>query len=171
MKISNLLQASQLLIIVVLFIQLMGLQNQLQSLQLVIVDGLDVNPNRQHSRQLTNNTADEPKVLGTTAGSPANSASLRQIQAMLRQELALLTAPPAVTVIPAVTDPQDLIDRELLFDLVDQEVDFYINHGAISNQEMSNLQLEIAKLDPSGKKQAMSRLVKAINSGQLDGRL
>lgn len=55
--------------------------------------------------------------------------------------------------------------------LVEQELDFYINRGAISPAEMSALQSEIAKLGPEGRADAMRRLVGAINAGELDGRL
>ena len=73
-----------------------------------------------------------------------------------------LTAPP---------DPYDEIDYQQQYELVDQELDFFINQGTISDADMAALQLEIAKLDPEGREEMLRRIVKALNSGELDGRL
>jgi len=62
-------------------------------------------------------------------------------------------------------------ELELQLELVHQEIDLYLDQGEISNAEMAVLQSEIARLSPSQRVVAMRRLVAAINSGELDGRL
>jgi len=54
---------------------------------------------------------------------------------------------------------------------VAEEIEYYISTGTISEVNMSKLQSEIARLDERGRKQMMSKLVGAINNGQLAGRL
>jgi hypothetical protein len=55
--------------------------------------------------------------------------------------------------------------------LVNSQLDRYIQAGVISNSEMARLQSEIGKLDPAARHAAMQKLVRAMNSGALDGRL
>jgi len=55
--------------------------------------------------------------------------------------------------------------------LVNSQLDRYIQAGVISNSEMARLQSEIGKLDPAARSAAMRKLVRAMNSGALDGRL
>jgi hypothetical protein len=50
-------------------------------------------------------------------------------------------------------------------------VDDYIQTGVISESEMARLQSDIARLDPAARRAAMQKLVRALNSGALDGRL
>lgn len=98
-----------------------------------------------------------------------------QLKLILRAELnsfrSSLTQSQAngQTVGEAVVQGQGSDDTQII--LVDQELDYYIEQGVISPQEMISLQHEIAKLDPSRQKQVMRKLVRAMNSGQLDGHL
>jgi hypothetical protein len=98
-----------------------------------------------------------------------------QIRRVLREELAASTAaivaasgapapgradlPPAPAASPAEVA------------LVNSQLDRYIQAGVISNSEMARLQSEIGKLDPAARRAAMQKLVRAMNSGALDGRL
>ncbi|MBY6203420.1 hypothetical protein [Halomonas denitrificans] len=70
-----------------------------------------------------------------------------------------------------LSSPERTAELDLQFELVHQEIDLYLDHGEISNAEMAVLQGEIARLSPSQRIEAMRRLVAAINSGELDGRL
>lgn len=49
-----------------------------------------------------------------------------------------------------------------------RQVDYYTSVGSISDQQMAQLQMDIAKLDKSGRKEILSRIVRAINAGELD---
>ena len=56
-------------------------------------------------------------------------------------------------------------------DFVLGQLDYYSSVGSISSAEMAQLQMEIAKLDDSGRTEMMSRLNRALNSGALKGNL
>lgn len=99
-----------------------------------------------------------------------DEAVLRQI---LRQELTAYS--PAITVtqredVPSV-DPrgqgQPLNSAE--FARIDQQTDLYISAGAISDAQMEKLQDELSRLDPVARREILSKITKAINSGALAG--
>ena len=56
-------------------------------------------------------------------------------------------------------------------DFVLGKLDYYSSVGSISSAEMAQLQMEIVKLDESGRTEMMSRLNRALNSGALKGNL
>ena len=56
-------------------------------------------------------------------------------------------------------------------DDIAQRIEAYAAMGAISDTQMMELQTDIARLDPASRRQMMSRLVRALNSGDLKGRL
>ena len=55
--------------------------------------------------------------------------------------------------------------------LVNRRVDDFIEVGVISESEMARLQSDIGRLDPAARRAAMQKLVRAMNTGALDGRL
>lgn len=55
--------------------------------------------------------------------------------------------------------------------LVNRQVDDFIRAGVISESEMARLQSDVAALDPAARRAAMQKLVRAMNTGALDGRL
>ncbi len=174
MKTSIVLNTLQLVVIVILCITVMAMRGQLQTLQKLAQDQTTAYPAAGLAQQQTDAAGFKnpvPRVDSSAA------LTLEQIQKVLRAELTRFKASlPAVSdgrdsSPPVQSNQADLLDQQLQFELVNQELDFYIQQGMISEQDMSNLQYEIAKLNPEGKKQAMSRLVRAINSGELDGRL
>jgi len=95
-----------------------------------------------------------------------------QLRKIVREELAaqlsLLAVPNRAE--GEVPDPvlRDLKRQER--DLVEQEIAHYISMGQISDVEMQMLQADIARLDKSGREEMLRRLVRAINTGELDGR-
>lgn len=110
---------------------------------------------------------------------PKLAAELRQL---IRDELragALITVDAPGVTSESADDraPAQSLDSNQLTEaawqavLVNQEIDFYVARGAISETEMSALQSEIAKLGPKDRTGAMRRLIGAINAGELDGRL
>jgi hypothetical protein len=54
-------------------------------------------------------------------------------------------------------------------DLAQQQLEFYIEKGEISPQEMAELQASIARLDPQSRREMLNLLTQALNSGELDG--
>lgn len=80
---------------------------------------------------------------------------------------------------PNETTPQGLanatevdpVENIVRIELVKQKISDYISLGAISESEMSNLQQEISQLDPTSRRAMLQELTRALNSGNLDGRL
>jgi hypothetical protein len=52
-----------------------------------------------------------------------------------------------------------------------QQIETYRGVGSISAVQMEELQSAIAQLSEADRRQAMSRLIKAMNSGEIKGRL
>jgi hypothetical protein len=73
---------------------------------------------------------------------------------------------------PAVTaQPRDDSARRAALDTAAQQFENYRAMGAISDAQMVELQAAIAKVDAAGRRQIMGRLIRALNSGELKGRL
>ncbi len=54
---------------------------------------------------------------------------------------------------------------------VAQQLNYYVSVGSVSDADMQKLQGEIAKLDEAGRTEMLRNLTRALNSGQLEGRL
>ena len=117
----------------------------------------------------------QPRIFEREKNSGQNKESLtaNQVRRIVREELrAQLSAISAPTnTRDPVVNRIDEIDDQNQLDSVDQELEFYISQGTISEVEMATLQQEIAKLGPEGRREMLRRLIQALNSGELDGRL
>lgn len=67
----------------------------------------------------------------------------------------------------SINEPERDNRREQVF----QKLEYYSSVGSISDMEMQQLQTDIAKLDAVSRKEVLSQLSRALNSGQLEGRL
>jgi len=94
------------------------------------------------------------------AGMGRASASAEPAPAAAQPAAAQAAASPPVP----VSSPEQV-------DFVNRRMDDYIRAGVISQSEMTRLQIDIARLDPVARRAAMQKLVRAMNSGALDGRL
>ena len=65
----------------------------------------------------------------------------------------------------------DKAENQYQRELVAQQLNYHTSVGSISDTDMLMLQGEIAKLDEAGRKEMLSGLTRALNSGQLEGRL
>ena len=65
----------------------------------------------------------------------------------------------------------DSAENQYQRDLVVEQLQYHTSVGSISEADMSRLQMEIAKLDDSGRKEMLQMLTQALNSGDLEGRL
>lgn len=54
---------------------------------------------------------------------------------------------------------------------VSQQIDYYASIGAIGEQEMHELQREIAELDNAGRRAMLSKLTRAMNTQQIKGQM
>ena len=70
-----------------------------------------------------------------------------------------------------VLEPEDEVKYQYQRELVAQQLNYHTSVGRISDMDMQMLQMEIAKLDEAGRREMLGRLTRAMNSGELDGRL
>jgi hypothetical protein len=68
------------------------------------------------------------------------------------------------------TNSMSQAEMESQRELVSQQLEYYSSVGRISELEMQQLQIEIAKLDEAGRKEVLGELMRALNSGRLEGR-
>ncbi|GAA0853198.1 hypothetical protein [Aliiglaciecola litoralis] len=90
------------------------------------------------------------------------TASLRE-----NQTAKLATTPSAK---PYAANPPPEVDQEYLSE-VQSDFDYYLSDGQISDLNMAIFQSKIAKLDQQNRKEMLRKLVRALNSGELEGRL
>ncbi len=98
-----------------------------------------------------------------------------RLRRIIREELAAIAeAPPtkpeaANETLP--TEPESYAQGWAQWDSVAQQIDYHTSVGRISTMEMQKLQGEIAKLDKTQQREMLSRLTRALSSGQLEGHL
>ena len=88
-----------------------------------------------------------------------------ELRAQLNESLA--STPKAVE--DDVPEPVSEAEYQYRLDAALQNLDYYIEQGEISNEDMIKLQSEIALLDNEGRRQMLSQLARAMNSGELKG--
>lgn len=107
--------------------------------------------------------------IASTVSPAAPSVDEDRLRAVIREELAHLDvqrdAPPPVAPRPRAR-AVDLQQRAV----VEQQIENY-RGTAISDAQMQDLQADIAQLDDATRKQMMSKLIRALNSGDIKGRL
>jgi hypothetical protein len=101
------------------------------------------------------------------AASALDEARLRQI---IREELAAHHAAEGETgrIAAAPIDPTEATRRK---SAVAQQINYYRSIGKISEKQMADLELEISRLDPAGRKEMLSMLSRAINAQEIKTRL
>ena len=103
-------------------------------------------------------------------------ADERLLRAILREELAVYAedfarheAAPVQAAARSGSYPDaDARERR---DRVAERLDYFVSVGRITEAEMQQLQLEIARLDPDGRQEMLRKLGKVLNSGDVEGRL
>lgn len=106
---------------------------------------------------------------GGQSSPPGIAIDEERLRIIIREELALHSARSAApSAARPARDPN--LDR-LHRDYVDRQLDEYRRMRVISPAQMVDLQREIAQLDPQGRKLAMAKLVRALNSGEIAGSL
>jgi hypothetical protein len=156
-------------------VALVVLQLAVISLQSFWISGLE-NRVESISRQLDERPAAAPlpaePAFAETGQAPSgfDENALRRI---VRSEL--LAFRDSVAAAPEnAENPEPSIDpaeNAYRLDAVQEELSYHIERGEISELDMTNLQAEIARLDPDSRTMMMRELVSALNSGDLKGRL
>ena len=101
-------------------------------------------------------------------------ADEKRLRNIVREELARLQVPPNTPSsasparrVHARDEPTHLQQQQLIA----QQIETYRAVGAITDEQMQELQVDIAQLDEESRREMMSRLIRALNSGELKGRL
>jgi hypothetical protein len=105
--------------------------------------------------------------------SAAPDVDEERLRTIIREELARLIQPATQgNAAPAVaTRPRNPSADARQREVVAQQIEAYAAAGAITDMQMQELQAEIAQLDDASRKQMMSKLIRALNSGDIKGRL
>jgi hypothetical protein len=99
-----------------------------------------------------------------------DEARLRNV---IREELTRLHAqaqPLQRTRLPATVRARKESDDRLSQELA-QQIETYRAMGTITDEQMQELQTGIAQLNPPSRQALMSKLIQALNSGEMKGRL
>jgi hypothetical protein len=117
-------------------------------------------------------TAISPTDMRAQHGSAALLADEERLRKIVREELTPLLAQRIRQAKPAAAERErnESEDRRRS-ELIAQQIETYRAVGSITDQQMQELQAGIAELDEASRKQMMSRLIRSLNSGELEGRL
>ncbi len=131
----------------------------------------DDHVSREQQAPIPSTAVSPPDVRDQHDGGPllADEERLRRI---VKEELTSLLAQQAPQTKPAAAERarNEAEDRRRQ-ELIAQHIEAYRAVGTITDEQMRELQAGIAELDEPSRKQMMSRLIRALNSGELEGRL
>ncbi len=109
---------------------------------------------------------------------PGSGASIEEIRQVIREEVDLLAARMSAENRQSSGSEEDRAARAEMYAnsaelsaSLQQDLSYYIGRGRISEREMANLQLKIARLPPNQRGAALSQLTKAMSDGLLEGQL
>jgi hypothetical protein len=123
-------------------------------------------------RSSSTSAAAMPSASNAPTNDAAQNVGEDRLRAIVREELARLqlsaqsNASPSIEAQPH-NPPLDVHQREA----VAQQIEAYRGAGAITDAQMQELQADIAQLDDASRKKMMSKLIRALNSGEIKGRL
>jgi len=161
MKTMTVLVALQFIAVIILLFKLSSVESEISSSMIASIP-----PNQI----VTENAVSKPPVYGDE----------EQLRKVIREELAsaLHSLPvarpsPVPEVSPDTRDNerQDEVDHQYQLELVQNQLDNYVSQGTISEGKMADLQMQIAKLDESGRRMMLGELTRMLNSGDLKGHL
>lgn len=160
-KLIVLLGAVQTVLLLALLIKVIGLERS-----------IDVEAKAERPTVMEETTANDD-VHGQPVIS-TQSLSEKRLRQIVREEVrsqfkefgASLTQPANIE----ESEPVSAAEYQYRLDAAMQQLDYYIGEKEISDIDMANLQGEIAGLDDEGRRQMLSLLTQALNSGELEGR-
>jgi hypothetical protein len=135
---------------------------------LLLALSTDDNVQREQQTQIPG-SAISPWDMRDQHSSAAYEERLRKV---VREELTSLLAQRTLPTKPAAAERarNESEDRRRQ-ELIAQQIETYRAVGSITDQQMQELQAGIAELDEASRKQMMSILIRALNSGELEGRM
>jgi hypothetical protein len=117
----------------------------------------------------TNPAAVSSSPFASTSAAPlADEDRLRMI---IREELAAQRTVQSTGATPPPVAARDEESNRVLQERVAQQIEAYQASGSITDAQMQELHVQIAQLDAAGRKRMMSKLIRAMNAGDIKGRL
>jgi Skp family chaperone for outer membrane proteins len=107
----------------------------------------------------------------TSSPFASTAADEDRLRMIIREELAAQRTVQADVTAPQAAAARDETSERLLQERVSQQIEAYRAAGSISDAQMQELQAQIAQLDAASRKRMMSKLIRAMNAGDLKGRL
>ena len=162
-------KVTQLVIVIALvqFVVIILIYNKLAAIE----DGMAIAKVAQPVEFRRNDIARPERAAPVVSALPTEERLRQIIREELQDQLdGLSTAPPDEETVVAASSV-DETELQYQRDLVLQQLDYHASIGRISDVEMQKLLTDIARLDPATRKEAMSALSRAMNTGQLEGRL
>ena len=104
----------------------------------------------------------------------APAVAEERLRIIVREELARKHDRPVAAgdVVPAMPAPRrDPAADQRRREAIAQQIEAYSAMGTITDVQMLELQSEIAQLDEASRREMMSKLVRALNSGDIKGRM
>lgn len=158
MKIISALSVGQVLLTLFVIFKLVNIDNRLDNHETV------ADPHSPSAVDFVDSRSD----LGSTVTSTLPEEKLRKI---IREELvanAMASAQPAVERYRESGPPKvDTSEDRYRLERVSQQLDYFESVGEISNREMAELQVEIAKLQETDRRLMFNRLVQSMNAGRI----
>ena len=159
MKLDTVLNIVQTVAIIVLLALVWSLGKDLNRLKV-----LEHDRRNAHTEPTNPDSAD---VQYTGAG--LDESQLRQI---IREELASVAIESSQPVLQTTQPDAQSVQRSTQqLEEVDGAISYFVSVGSISEIQMSNLQASIAQLDEENRKLMLKKLMTALNTGLIDGRL
>ncbi|NNL94383.1 MAG: hypothetical protein HKO64_02045 [Xanthomonadales bacterium] len=109
-------------------------------------------------------------ALGVNSPQALDETQLRRIiRDELVSQLGKLPQSTATATREEKPNPVSAAEYAERLDLANQQLEYHISQGEISNVDMAELESNIARLDPESRQRMLNLLSQAINSGQLKG--
>ena len=161
MKILTALVVVQLAVLLALFMRVILLENDIAAARNA----------PQSTPSIESSAPSETDRTITVTGLP-NAERIREI---IREELALQLSDLSTAASDSEASAVDSVyagaEYEYRRESVVQSIDYYVSAGRITEIEMADLQQQIASLGPEDRREMFRQLVRALNNGELDGRL
>ena len=158
-----------LIIALIQLIVLLLLYNKMEAIERSIE--LDVRAHQTPTNRSVINDATAPMYSVNESTYPGE----HEIRQIIREELAAQadgrTMADSAVDQTSKQESDDWAELERRRAQVSEQLLYYKSVGSISDVDMRRLQAEIARLDPNGQRQMLMELNRALNSGQLEGRL
>lgn len=147
----------------------------LQTTALIVLVAMMANEHAKEPREVGIGTSAQAlsNEQASSANQPLRSFDEERLRTIVREELASQNAARArnstdTPVIPDAATAAKFADQR---QLVSQRIASLKHTGPIPDQQMQDLLGEIEQLDETGRKQSLSMLAQAINTGAIKGRL